>query len=100
MSEKVLSGEIHFFRLPDKANERLYDELTEVIVDAIQAYNNKSKKGWTSGFVRIRTSELPFGEAAVCDECTVHYLLEDTDFQEVEDQLLCSACQASRGDRQ
>lgn len=100
MSEKVLSGEIHFFRLTDKVTEPLYDELTEIIVEAIQASNHKSKKGWSSGFVRIGTSELPFGEAAVCDECTVHYLLEDTDFQEVEDQLLCSVCQTSGGTQQ
>lgn len=92
----MLSGEIHFFKLPDKPDERLYNELTEIIVDAIQAYNNKSKKGWASGFIRIKTSELSFGEVAICDECTVHYLLENTDFQEVGDQLLCSVCQASR----
>ena len=95
MSEKVLSGEIHFFKLSDKPEEPLYDELTTVIATAIEEFNSKQKRGWTTGFVRIRTSELAFGEAAVCDECGVHYFLEDTDFKEVGNQLLCSVCQRS-----
>ena len=97
MSEKLLSGEIHFFALPKKPSGPLCGELAEVLVSAIEKYNSESKRGWASGFVRVRTSDLPFGEAAVCDECGVHYHLNDTDFKEVKDQLLCSVCQASGG---
>ena len=96
MSKIVMSGIIDFHRLPDKPSEKLYDELAWVIADAIDKYNSEQKRGWASGFVTIRTKgDAPFGETAVCDECGAHYLLDDTDFKEVGNKLLCSVCQNS-----
>ena len=95
MSKKVLSGTIDFHRLPDKPTEKLYEELAWVIGEALDKYNAEQKRGWASGFITIRTGDAIFGETAVCDECGAHFLLEDTDFKEVGNQLLCSVCQRS-----
>ncbi len=97
MSEKILSAEVHFFAFPYKLSKKRRDDIAEFLVSALEEYNKQSKRGWATGFVRVKTSELSFGEAAVCDECGVHYHLNDTDFKEVKDQLLCSVCQASGG---
>jgi len=96
MSEKIVVGTINLFKLPNVPQEKIFSDLVAAIYDVMEDYNRDSKKGWVSGFIQIGNEELPFGDAAVCDSCTVHYLLEDTDFQEVGNKLLCSVCQSRR----